>query len=109
MTEDELLGVNVLDAAEQTGASGDEAYPQVIERLLTQAQIDEFMRNGVVVIPDVLSPEEVETARSGLHGELARYGVVVQTTGRSETSAVLHVPRYRALTLRRSNVCCRGL
>lgn len=67
-------------AQHETGASGDEMYPQVIQRFLTQEQIDEFMRNGVVVIPNVLSPDEVAAARAGLHGELAKYDVVREWT-----------------------------
>lgn len=71
---------SVDDAQHETGASGDETYPKVIQRFLTQEQIDEFMCNGVVVIPNVLSPDEVAAARAGLHGELAKYGVVREWT-----------------------------
>lgn len=68
---------SVVDGAlHETGASGDETHPRVTQRFLTQEQIDEFMRNGVVVIPNVLTPEEVAAARAGLHGELAKYDVV---------------------------------
>ncbi|GAB9463664.1 hypothetical protein Gpo141_00001114 [Globisporangium polare] len=67
---------SVVDGAlHETGASGDETHPRVTQRFLTQEQIDEFMRNGVVVIPNVLTPEEVAAARAGLHGELAKYDV----------------------------------
>ncbi|ETK71776.1 hypothetical protein L915_21035 [Phytophthora nicotianae] len=57
------------------GISGDDAAPQVIERYLTDEQIQQFMDEGVLVVPNVLTPEEVAQARHGLHSELAKYGV----------------------------------
>lgn len=59
-----------------SGVTGDDAAPLAPPRVLTQAQIDEFMHEGVLVVPNVLSSAEVATARAGLHGELAKYGVV---------------------------------
>jgi hypothetical protein len=56
--------------------SGDEAAPKVIERFLTDEQVQIFMEQGVLVVPNVLTPEEVAEARRGLHGELAKSGVV---------------------------------
>lgn len=61
---------------EQGDATGDAAYPEVPERFLTDAQLQEFLETGVLVVPDVLTPEEVAAARQGLHDELAKYGVV---------------------------------
>lgn len=54
---------------------GDAARPQVIDRYLTDEQIEQFKTNGVIVIPNVLTPEEIAEARRGLHEELAKYGV----------------------------------
>ncbi|TYZ58758.1 hypothetical protein PybrP1_011552 [[Pythium] brassicae (nom. inval.)] len=62
-------------ASDMSGVSGDAAEPLAPPRVLSQAQIDEFMREGVLVVPNVLSPAEVAAARAGLHGELAKYGV----------------------------------
>lgn len=44
--------------------------------LLSDEQIHEFRENGVLVVPNVLSSEEIAEARRGLHYELAKYGVV---------------------------------
>lgn len=41
---------------------------------LTEEQIEEFCTNGVLVVPGVLSPEELENAQSGLHECLLKYG-----------------------------------
>lgn len=58
------------------GASGDEAYPEVPDRFLTDEQIRQFLETGVLVVPNVLNEEEIAEARAGLHGELAKYGAV---------------------------------
>ena len=58
------------------GISGDDATPGVIKRFLTDEQIRQFMEQGVLVVPNVLTPKEVAESRQGLHGELAKYGVV---------------------------------
>lgn len=63
-------------ATVEPGISGDDAAPTVIERFLTDEQIQHFMDQGVLVVPNVLTPEEVAEARRGLHGELAKYKVV---------------------------------
>ncbi|TMW67954.1 hypothetical protein Poli38472_007626 [Pythium oligandrum] len=55
--------------------TGDETYPSIAQRLLTDEQINEFLEKGVLVVPNVLTPEEVAEARQGLHNELAKYGV----------------------------------
>lgn len=60
----------------QGGASGDEAYPEVPARFLTDEQVQRFLETGVLVVPNVLSEEEIAEARAGLHSELAKYGVV---------------------------------
>ncbi|DAZ98396.1 TPA: hypothetical protein N0F65_000110 [Lagenidium giganteum] len=52
-----------------------EDQPLVRKRLLTDAQIDEFRTNGVLVVPNLLSSDEVARARTGLHDELRRYEV----------------------------------
>ncbi|CAK4660410.1 hypothetical protein AeMF1_015120 [Aphanomyces euteiches] len=43
--------------------------------MLTEAQIAEFRDIGVLVVPNVLTKDEINTARSGLHAELKLYGV----------------------------------
>lgn len=60
----------------EQGISSDDASPTVIQRLLTDEQIQEFMDRGVLVVPNVLTREDVAEARRGLHGELTKYGVV---------------------------------
>ncbi len=42
---------------------------------LPQNKIDEFLSRGVVVIPSILSEDEVESARAGLHECLRRHEV----------------------------------
>ncbi|RLN52924.1 hypothetical protein BBJ29_005448 [Phytophthora kernoviae] len=61
---------------EGLGVSGDDSVPKVIEKYLTDEQTQQFMEQGVLVVPNVLTPEEVAEARRGLHNELAKYGVV---------------------------------
>ena len=41
--------------------------------------IQEFHTNGIVVIPNVLSPREVAEVQNNLHKYLAEYGVVSST------------------------------
>lgn len=43
---------------------------------LTQEQIDTFLEEGLLVVENVLSDEEIREAMSGLHSSLAEYGVV---------------------------------
>ncbi|KAF0721047.1 hypothetical protein AaE_010201, partial [Aphanomyces astaci] len=43
--------------------------------MLTSAQIEEFRRNGVLVVPNVLNEAEIQAAREGLHADLKSYGV----------------------------------
>ncbi|CAH0487985.1 unnamed protein product [Peronospora farinosa] len=57
------------------GISGDDATPIVIKRFLTDQQIQQFMDQGVLVVPNVLTPNELAESRQGLHRELAKYGV----------------------------------
>uniref|UniRef100_A0AAV1UR86 Phytanoyl-CoA dioxygenase n=1 Tax=Peronospora matthiolae TaxID=2874970 RepID=A0AAV1UR86_9STRA len=54
---------------------GDKAAATVVGRFLTDEQIQEFVQQGVLVVPNVLTPGEVTEARQGLHSELAKYGV----------------------------------
>ena len=42
---------------------------------LTPDQVDEFLREGVLVVENLLSDEEIEVARSGLSSTLSRFGV----------------------------------
>jgi len=44
-------------------------------KLLTDEQIKEFDKNGVLVIENVLTDEEVESARNGLHKQLLGFGL----------------------------------
>jgi hypothetical protein len=43
--------------------------------MLTQEQIDEFIQNGVLVVPSVLSQLEIEETRQGFHQTLLEYGI----------------------------------
>ncbi|CAI5709780.1 unnamed protein product [Hyaloperonospora brassicae] len=54
---------------------GEDRAVTVLERLLTDDQIQQFVEQGVLVVPDVLTPDQVAEARQGLHSELAKYGV----------------------------------
>jgi hypothetical protein len=36
-------------------------------RVTTEAQVEEFLRTGVVVVPGILDEEELRAARAGLH------------------------------------------
>ena len=58
------------------GLSGDDATPPVIKRFLTDKQIQQFIEQGVLVVPNVLTRKQVAESRQGLHAELAKYGVV---------------------------------
>ena len=42
---------------------------------LTHEQIETYMRDGVLVVPNMLRPPEVEEAKRGLHGTLRHRGV----------------------------------
>lgn len=46
-----------------------------MDLMLTDSQIEEFDRNGIIVIENVLSLEEIEIARNGLHDQLLETGV----------------------------------
>jgi hypothetical protein len=42
---------------------------------LSEDDVNEFLSRGIVVVRDVLSPEEVNMARRGMHDRLLRSGV----------------------------------
>lgn len=42
---------------------------------LDQKYIDEFIRNGIVVIPNILNEEEIIEVRREFHLSLKKYGV----------------------------------
>jgi hypothetical protein len=42
---------------------------------VTQDHIDDFIRDGIVVIPDVFSPDEIQSYRDSLHDSMAARGV----------------------------------
>jgi Protein of unknown function (DUF1479). len=44
-------------------------------KVLSQDQIDTFIRDGVLVVNDILTPQEVATAKEGLHQTLLHYNV----------------------------------
>ena len=46
---------------------------------LKQEYIDEFVEFGVVVIPEILTTEEIACTRRAFHQDLLRYGVVSTT------------------------------
>jgi hypothetical protein len=45
--------------------------------VLSKEQIDEFIENGILLVPNILNADEIETAREGLHQTLLSYGVDV--------------------------------
>lgn len=47
----------------------------IIKGALSPSQIEEYLSRGVLVVPGVLSPEEVQAARRGFHASLANHGV----------------------------------
>jgi hypothetical protein len=46
-----------------------------IPSLLSTAQIETFLRDGVLVVDNILTPEQLDQARHGLKASLGRYGV----------------------------------
>lgn len=48
---------------------------KVILKMLTSDQIEEYKRYGVLVIENVLTDEEVDKARQGLHDQLLEFGI----------------------------------
>jgi hypothetical protein len=42
---------------------------------LTRDQLDEFVRTGLLVVPDVLDETAVQTARQALHAQLSEHGL----------------------------------
>ena len=55
--------------------SGEEDSEKWRGELLTPAMVDQFIRDGYVVVPNVFSPLEVAELRHGLHETMARTGV----------------------------------
>ena len=53
-------------------------------RILTEAQIAAFIRDGYVVVPGVLSKERLAAARRGLAATLARHGVSIEDAATHE-------------------------
>ena len=58
--------------------------------LLTHEQIETYMRDGVLVVPNMLRPPEVEEAKRGLHGTLRHRGV--DPTDLTNTSSTPPLP-----------------
>ena len=50
-------------------------WNRVESRLLSDSQIQEFTKNGVLVVPDILSAGQVASARAGLESSLRRAGI----------------------------------
>ena len=53
-------------------------------RILTEAQIAAFIRDGYVVVPGVLSKERLAAARRGLAATLQRHGVSMEDAATHE-------------------------
>ena len=53
-------------------------------RILTEAQIAAFIRDGYVVVPGVLSKERLAAARRGLAATLQRHGVSIEDAATHE-------------------------
>lgn len=58
---------------------------------LSQSQIDEFIREGVIVLPALLSAQEVADARAGLHTSLLAEGVDVNDLTSKESANGLRI------------------
>ncbi len=43
--------------------------------MITLDQIEEYKKYGVLVIEDVLTEEEINTARQGFHDQLLEFGI----------------------------------
>jgi len=54
--------------------------------ILSKDQIEKFQRTGVLVVPNILTSEEIDCTRAALHQELLKYGVV-------RTKASFHVKK----------------
>ncbi len=61
----------------------------IVMSYLRQEQIDEFRRRGVLVVPNVLSANEINEARDGLHKTLGEYGCNVNTLHDASTQRAL--------------------
>src|SRR6201999_2020055 len=98
--------------ASTTPGPGD-TVPRVEEIMLTQAQIDEYNEVGAIVVPDVLTPDEVRTLSDvtdgfverarGLTGHTDIYDLEDTHTAdnprvRRIKATHLHHPAYAALT-----------
>ena len=67
-----------LDSAAATNSNDPKAL-MTDHNILTPEQVETFLRDGVVVIPGAITPEEVATAQEGLHAHLfAAAGVDVK-------------------------------
>lgn len=61
--------------------------------MITDEEIEEFRENGIVVIENVLSPEEVQCARRSLHEDVYKYtGIAHQSENWSDIGARLKGP-----------------
>ena len=47
-------------------------------KVLTKEQVDQFLRHGVLVVENVLTPSELESATNGLTATLAEHGIDTQ-------------------------------
>lgn len=54
---------------------------------LSREQLDEFVRTGVLVVPDVLTSAEVEAARAAFHAQLREHGIDYAALLNGEQSA----------------------
>jgi hypothetical protein len=43
--------------------------------ILTEEQIEKFQHDGILVVDNILTDDELETAKEGLHQSLLRYGI----------------------------------
>lgn len=48
-----------------------------ILKVLTKEQMEFFYKYGYIVIPNVLTKEEIEEAKNGMHETLLKYDVVI--------------------------------
>jgi len=64
--------MKILNLASETS---DYSKNEKINNIITVELINEFISEGVIVVPEVLSKEEIESARAGLHKNLLSHGV----------------------------------
>ena len=61
--------------------------------ILTREQIEKFQHDGILVVDNILTDDELDSAKEGLHQALLRYGI--DTTNLADTAHNLKNPVHR--------------